>query len=73
MKKSSSIISATYSSGAVDSGLVPNRVQPMSIKLVLASLLDAQQQRDSVENKPASLLVAQGGRHLAGFPNLRVP
>ena len=31
-------------SGAVDSGLIPSRVKPMTIKLVFtASLLDAQQ------------------------------
>ena len=45
-------------SSAVHSGLIPSRVKPMTLKLVFtASLLDAQHYRDSVENKPASILV----------------
>ena len=45
----------------------------MTLKLVFtASLLDAQQQRDSVENKPASLLVVPLGKALSGFPHLGV-
>ena len=45
-------------SGAVDSGLIPSRVKPMTLRLVFtASLLDNQHKRDSVKNKPASLLV----------------
>ena len=37
--------------GAVDCGLIPHRVKPMTLKLVLiASLLDAQHLRDSVKN-----------------------
>ena len=45
-------------SGAVDLGLIPSRVKPITLKLVFtASLLDAQHERDSVKNKPASLLV----------------
>ena len=45
----------------------------MNLKLVFAaSLLDAQHLRDSVENKPASLLVVPLGRHLTGFPYLDV-
>ena len=48
-------------SGAVDSGLISIRVKPTTVKLVFtASLLDAQHRRDSVENKPASLLVRKG-------------
>ena len=53
------------SSGAVESGLIPSRVKPMTLKLVFtASLLDAQHQRDSVENKLASRLVAPLGKAL---------
>ena len=45
-------------SAVVDSGLIPSRVKPITFKLVFtASLLDAQHQRESVKNKPASLLV----------------
>ena len=48
-------------SEAADSGLIPSRVKPMTLKLVFtASRLDAQHQRDSVENKPTSLLVPLG-------------
>ena len=48
--------------GAVDSGLIPSRVIPMALKLVFTvSLLDAQHEWDSVENKPASLLVVPLG------------
>ena len=48
-------------SGAVDSGLVPSRLKPMALKLILtAFLLDVQHFRDNVENKPASLLVPLG-------------
>ena len=48
----------TSASGAVDFGLIPSRVKPMTLNVVFtASLLDAQHYRDSVENKPASLLV----------------
>ena len=56
-------------SGAVDSGLIPNRVKPMTLKSIFtASLLDAQLQRDSVENKPASLLVVPLGKALDEIP-----
>ena len=59
-------------SGAVDSGLISSRVKPMTLKLVFtASLLDAQHYRDSLENKPASLLLLLG-RRLAGFPHVSV-
>ena len=48
-------------SGAVDTGLISSRVKPMTLKLVVtASLFDVQHLRDSVENKPASLLVLLG-------------
>ena len=56
-------------SGVVDSGLIPSRVKPMTIKLVFtASLLDAEHERDSVKNKPASLLVVPLGKALSGIP-----
>ena len=51
--------------GAVDSGVIPSRVKPMTLKLLFAaSLLDVQHYRDSVKNKPASLLVLPLGRAL---------
>ena len=56
-------------SGSVDSGLIPIRVKPMTLKLVFtASLLDVQNKRDSVENKPASLLVVSQGKALGSIP-----
>ena len=56
-------------SGAVDLGLIPSRVKPMTLKLVFtASLLDAQHLRDSVENKPASFFVVPLGKALSGIP-----
>ena len=43
---------------AVDSGLIPIPVKPMTSKLIFTgSLLDDRQERDSVVNKPASLPV----------------
>ena len=45
-----------FACGAVDWGLIPSRVIPTTLKLVFI-LLDAQHERGSVENKPASLLV----------------
>ena len=62
-------------SGAVDLGLIPSRVKPLTLKLVVtASLLDAQHSRDSMENKPASYLLCRWERYryLAGFSHLRV-
>ena len=48
-------------SGAADSRLIPHQVKPITLTLVFsASLLDAQHQRDSVEDKPASSLVPLG-------------
>ena len=56
-------------SRVVDSGLIPSLVKPMTLKLVFtASLQYAQHQRDSVENKPASLLVVPLGKALSGIP-----
>ena len=47
-----------FASGAVDSGLIPGCVKPMTLKLVFtASLLDAQHHGNSLENKSASVLV----------------
>ena len=57
----------------VDSGLICGRVKQMTLKLAFtASLLDAQHQRDSVKNKPASLLVVPLGKALSGIPHLGV-
>ena len=56
-------------SGASDSGLIPSRVKPMTLKLVFtASLLDAQHQRDSVENKRQVYLLCRWKRYLYGAP-----
>ena len=38
------------------------------VMVFIASLLDAQHQRDSVKNKPASLLVVLLGKALFGIP-----
>ena len=55
-------------SGAVDLGLIPSRVKLMTLKLVFkASLLDAQHQRDSAENKHACSLIVPLGRALSGI------
>ena len=55
--------------GTANSGLIPSRVKPMTRKLVFtASLLNVRYQRDSVENKPASLFVVPLGRALNGIP-----
>ena len=56
-------------SGALDSGLIRSQVKPVTLKLVFtASLLGVQYLRDSVENKPASLLVVPLGKGLSGIP-----
>ena len=50
------------------SGLIQSRVKPMTSKLVFTvSLFDAQHQRESVENKPASLLNVLQGKALNRF------
>ena len=55
--------------GAADSGFIPSRVKPITLKLVFtAFLLDVQRSRDSAENKPASLLVLPLGKALNGVP-----
>ena len=54
---SDSRVVSAFPSEAIDLGLILSRVKPMTLKLVFtASLLDAQHLRDSVENKPTSLL-----------------
>ena len=59
-------------SGTVDLGLIPSRVKPITLKLVsTASLFDAQHLRDSMENKPASLLLPLG-KALSGITLLGV-
>ena len=56
-------------SGAVDLGLIPIRVKPSTLNWIFtASLLDAQHSRDSVENKPTSLLAVALGTAPAGIP-----
>ena len=58
-----------FSFGAVNLGLIPSRVKPMTSKLVFtASLLDAQHLGNSVKNKPASLLAVPLGRAFIGIP-----
>ena len=49
-------------------GLIPSGVKPMTLRFIFtASLLDAQHQADSVENKPASLLVVSSEKTLSGI------
>ena len=56
-------------SEAVDLGLIPSRVKPMTLKLLFTAFLpDAQHKRNSMENKPASLLVVPLGKALSGIP-----
>ena len=58
-------------SGAIDLGLIPSRVKPMTSKLVFTAFpLDAQHQKDSVENKQASLLVVPWKNALCEIPLL---
>ena len=58
-----------FASKNVDLSLIPSLVKPMTLKLVFTvSLLDAQHERDSVENKPASLLSVPLGKALSGIP-----
>ena len=55
MNSSDGRVVRASASGAVDLDLISNRVKPMTVKLIFtASLLNAQHERDSVENKPAS-------------------
>ena len=56
-------VNGSSASGALNSNLIPSRVKPMTLKLVFtASLLDAQHQRDSGENKLASIFVVSLGK-----------
>ena len=49
---------------------MPSRVIPKDLKMVFtASLLGAQQNRNGVENKPASLLVVSLGKTLKEIPS----
>ena len=58
-----------FASGGADSGWIPSRVKPMTLKLVFtAFFLDTQHYKNSVENKPASLLVVPLGKALSGIP-----
>ena len=58
-------VNRSSASEALDSGLIPSRVKPMTLKLVFtASLLGVQHQRDSGENKLASLFVVSLGKTL---------
>ena len=60
-------------SGAVDLSLIPSRVKPMTlIWAFTATLRDAQHERDSVGNKPASLLVVPLEIALSGIPPILV-
>ena len=53
----------------VNSGWISGQVKPMTLKLVFAAaLLDAQHERDSVENKPESLLVVPLRKVLSRMP-----
>ena len=55
----------------VDEGFI-SVVEPYlkTLKIVfIASLLDAQHERNGVENKPASLLVVTSGKTLNGMPS----
>ena len=57
-----------FASEALDLGLIPSRVKPMTLKSIFtSSLLDLLQLRDSVENKRASLLVVPLGKALSGI------
>ena len=52
--------------GAVNQGSIPNRIKPTTESFVFtAFLLDAQYQRGSVKNKPASSLVVPLGKALS--------
>ena len=58
-------------SGVAKSGVIQSQVKSMKLQLVFtASLIDARHERDSVENKPASLLVSVETA-LSGIPPSR--
>ena len=67
VSSNSSVVRAS-GSGVGNLGLNPSRVKPTILKLILtASLLDDEHQRDSVRNKPASLLVVPLEKALSGI------
>ena len=60
-------------SEAVSAGVIQSLVKPMTLKLVFTAAFsfDAEHRKDSVENKPASLLGVPSGKALSGgFPHL---
>ena len=60
-------------SGAVDLGLIPCRVKPMTLKLIFtASLLDAPHYGTVWRTSRQVYLLCRRERHLAGFPHLGV-
>ena len=64
---------AVSASGAVDSGLIPSRVKPMTLKLVFtSSLLDAQHESTVWRTSRHVYLLGRWERHLAGFPHFGV-
>ena len=65
-----SIVVRASASQSVDLGFISQvESYQKTLKMVfIASLLGAQQNRDSVENKPASLLVVSMGKTLNGIP-----
>ena len=70
INKSDGRMVRAFTFGVVDSSLIPNPVKSMTLKLVFtASLLDAQHNRDSVENKSASLLVVRLEKKIIGIPS----
>ena len=63
------VVRASATSRAVDSGLISSQVKSVTLILVFtASMLDDQHYRDSVENKPESLLVVPLGKAFSGIP-----
>ena len=64
---SSGVVNASASS-AVDSALILSRVTPMPVKSIFTpSMLYPQHYGDSLENKPASLLVVRMEKVLSGI------
>ena len=59
-------VKSASSSGSVDSGLIPSRIKPMTLKLLFtASLFGAQHNKNRVKNKPASVPL---GKALSRIP-----
>ena len=62
-----------FASGAIHSGLIPIRVNPMTLKLVFtASLLDFSIKGTVWRTTPQVYLLCRWERHLTGFPHLGV-